>query len=126
HVYRVPSTGGQAESLTQSSGVALNFHPRFSPDGSRIAFVSDRTGPNALWVMNADGSNPEPVFVDPVTRITEPSWLADGKAVVAVRNFPTYSMHRRLARIWKFSLDGSAEELVGTPSGTQAYWPSAS
>ena len=39
HVYRVPAAGGEATSLTQGSGVAVNFHPRFSPDGSTIAFI---------------------------------------------------------------------------------------
>jgi Tol biopolymer transport system component len=126
HVYRVPATGGEAENLTRSSGVALNFHPRYSPDGNNIAFVSDRGGQDNLWVMNADGTAPHPVFLDPVTRITEPSWTADGSAIIAVRNFPTYSMHRRSARIWRFDLGGRAEELVGAPSGTQAYWPAAS
>src|SRR6266566_8846651 len=41
-IYRVRAEGGQAECLTQSSGVAINTHPRFSPDGKEIAFVSDR------------------------------------------------------------------------------------
>lgn len=35
-----------------------NAAPAWSPDGSQIAFVSDRNGPYELWVMNADGSNP--------------------------------------------------------------------
>ena len=33
HIYRMPASGGRAECLTQASGVALNSHPRFSPDG---------------------------------------------------------------------------------------------
>src|SRR5262245_58807556 len=44
HIYRMAATGGPAESLTQNSGVALNFEPRISPDGRHIAFVSDREG----------------------------------------------------------------------------------
>ena len=42
HIYRMPVTGGNAECLTQKSGVALNAHPRFSPDGKYIAFITDR------------------------------------------------------------------------------------
>ena len=34
HVYRVSSSGGDAESLTQGSGVALNYQPRVSPETS--------------------------------------------------------------------------------------------
>lgn len=129
HIYRMPATGGNAECLTQSSGVALNFHPRFSPDGRRIAFVSDRAGQNSLWTMDANGGRPQPVFLDPVSRITSPTWMPDGHTIIAVREFPTYSMHRRSARIWRFPLDRAAEqpeELVGEPSGTQSYWPTVS
>jgi imidazolonepropionase-like amidohydrolase/Tol biopolymer transport system component len=129
HVYRVSITGGDAECLTQDSGVALNFQPRYSPDGRRIAFVSDRAGQESLWVMNADGSSPMPVFNDPMTKIMQPSWYADGTAIAAVREFPTYSMHRRSARIWRFPLDRASEaprQLVGQFSGSQAYWPSLS
>ena len=129
HVYRVPAGGGDAENLTEDSGIALNFHPRYSPDGSRIAFISDRAGQNSLWMMNADGSSPEPVFLDPLTRLSCPVWMPDGEAIVAVREFPTYSLHRRSARIWRFPLKNRSldpEALIGQPSGTQAYWPSVS
>ena len=52
--YRV---GGAAEPLIVSS---LNeFNPQFSPDGSRIAFSSDRSGEAMeIWVAQADGSKP--------------------------------------------------------------------
>jgi hypothetical protein len=40
HIYRISAAGGLAQCLTQGSGVALNMHPRFSPDGREIAFVS--------------------------------------------------------------------------------------
>src|SRR2546423_9954232 len=40
HIYRMPSSGGEAQPLTQNSGVALNFQPRISPDGKTIACIS--------------------------------------------------------------------------------------
>jgi hypothetical protein len=40
--------------------------PVWSPDGSRIAFLTDRTGRWEIWVMGADGSNPQPMFGDAV------------------------------------------------------------
>ena len=55
HIYRMPSSGGKAECLTQDTGVALNMNPRFSPDGKTIAFVSDGKGQNNVWLMDADG-----------------------------------------------------------------------
>ena len=85
HIYKMPAAGGEATSLTQNSGVALNFHPRISPDGKLIAFISDRRGQNNLWVMNADGSNPRAVFTDPGVRAAEPAWSADGNFIVVRR-----------------------------------------
>jgi Tol biopolymer transport system component len=86
HVYRMPATGGEATSLTQNSGVALNYHPRISPDGKLIAFISDRRGQNNLWVMNADGTNPRAVFTDPSARAAEPAWSADGQFIIVRRS----------------------------------------
>jgi hypothetical protein len=39
-----------------------NAAPTWSPDGSQIAFMTDRTGQWEIWIMNADGSNPRPMF----------------------------------------------------------------
>ena len=82
HIYRMPVGGGEATSITQDSGLALNIHPVFSPDGLEIAFISDRNGQNNLWIMGADGSNPRPVFTDINVRAMEPVWLPGGDYLV--------------------------------------------
>jgi TolB protein len=38
-----------------------NAAPTWSPDGSQIAFLTDRTGQWEIWIMNADGSNQHPL-----------------------------------------------------------------
>ncbi|HEX8844608.1 MAG TPA: DPP IV N-terminal domain-containing protein [Pyrinomonadaceae bacterium] len=50
----VSATGGDYKFLTNTP--ATEMQPSWSPDGSRIAFTSDRDGHNEIYVMNADGS----------------------------------------------------------------------
>ncbi|MEO7963681.1 MAG: hypothetical protein ABIT38_07200, partial [Gemmatimonadaceae bacterium] len=84
-VYRMPAAGGTAECLTQDSGIASNFHPRISPDGKSIVFVSDRRGQYNLWVMDIDGKNPHPVSIDPASRFEFPQWSGDSQYIIAVK-----------------------------------------
>jgi hypothetical protein len=39
-----------------------NVAPTWSPDGSQLAFLTDRTGRWEMWVIAADGSNQRPMF----------------------------------------------------------------
>lgn len=113
HVYRVRSTGGDAESLTQNSGIALNYHPRYSPDGKEIAFVSDRRGQDNLWVMNADGSNPHPLLLDDNSRAAEPAWMPNGQSVLFTRKMKTPSgFYRTTDEIWRIPRAGGTPTLV--------------
>jgi hypothetical protein len=43
-----------------------NVAPVWSPDGSAIAFLTDRNGRWEIWVMNADGSNQRPMFSEEI------------------------------------------------------------
>ena len=77
-VYR---TVGTLEPTTRTiiSGEGGAAGPQFSPDGKRIAFMSNRTGPWQIWVSDADGSNPRQVsFTDSAGT---PRWSPDGRNI---------------------------------------------
>src|SRR5581483_6263614 len=122
HIYRVAARGGQAECLTSGSGVALNYHPRFSPDGREIAFISDRSGQANVWLMGADGSAPHPVFLDAEHRYATPVWSRDGQLIWATRfaATPGQGWHRRNASIWQLPLRGMPQPLLAS-TGAQYY-----
>jgi tricorn protease len=54
-VFTVPIEKGPTRNLTRSSN-AHEKHATWSPDGKSIAFVSDRTGEEQLWLVAQDGS----------------------------------------------------------------------
>ena len=128
HVYRVPIGGGEATAITQNSGPALNFHPAISPDGKRIAFVSDRNGQLNVWTMAADGTDPKLVFGDLDTRFLQPAWAPDGKSIVAVRLFrtPGRSWHRQNRTLYRLPLDGGKPEPIIEERLTQPDAPAFS
>ncbi len=127
HVYRLPATGGGAENLTASSGVAVNYHPRYSPDGRFIAFVSDRNAQTNLWIMEADGSDPRPVFEDEMVRVVEPVWTPDGEYIVVRRQKLASLGQPGESGIWMYHRDGGQGiELVDSDDQPRAAWPSVS
>jgi len=117
----------------------MNYHPRISPDGREIAFVSDRGGQDNLWVMAADGSSPRPIFADMAARVAEPAWSPDGKQILVTRRekSPT-GFYRTHDVLWMFprtggkgfevvrlgSSGGAAPARSGVWSGLdRAQWP---
>lgn len=79
-IYVVKSNGTGATRLTHSP-YSSSDQPAWSPDGSKIAFRSQRDGNEEIYVMNADGSN--------VVRLTnsaaadmQPAWSPDGTRIV--------------------------------------------
>jgi Tol biopolymer transport system component/DNA-binding winged helix-turn-helix (wHTH) protein len=66
--------------LTRAAG-CRNTTPVFSPDGTRIAFVSCRAGGNTnIWVMDPDGQNPRQLTDDPAG-VSDPSWFPEGERI---------------------------------------------
>lgn len=58
--------------------------PAFSSDGQRIAFISNRTGHNEVWIANADGSGAHQLTKLGVPFTHSPAWSADGKSIAFI------------------------------------------
>jgi Tol biopolymer transport system component len=59
HVYEMPWGGGDARPLTR--GRSWNHLPRYSPDGTRIMFTSDRRGREGIWLLHRGNDSLEAV-----------------------------------------------------------------
>lgn len=95
-IFKVPAGGGNPENLTAAaswvgasgSGEPTDMHPSFSPDGSQIAFSSERNVPrdggiHSLWKMNANGSDQQLVVA--TQRVDSTDWMTALPAGYAVR-----------------------------------------
>src|SRR5690606_19656228 len=97
----LPASGGDARPLT--SGMAFDSQPRFSPDGRRIAFVSDRSGGENVWVIGADGSDPKRLSDNrEMAPYASPTWAPDGADVSASRT----RWARRSCEVWAYRAKG--------------------
>jgi len=92
---------------------AQNFHARPSPDGSRIAFDSDREGVRGVYVADADGHNVRRVSGEGFAAI--PSWSPDGRTLAFVRAEPD---RPRVWNLWTTDLEtGDTRRLTSYPYG---------
>ena len=55
--------------------------PQFSPDGTRVAFASDRSGREEIWICDSDGRNQSPLTAFNGPRTGSPRWSPDGRQI---------------------------------------------
>src|SRR5215203_3496459 len=80
-IFSAPVEKGGTRNLTHSSGAHDKF-PRWSPDGSRIAYISDRTGEEEVWVEAQDGlSEAQQLTTSGGAQRYAPEWSGDGKRI---------------------------------------------
>jgi Tol biopolymer transport system component len=106
--------------ITQiTSGPNLDWHPSWSPDGSRLAFerdFNDGSGNGAIDIVNRDGSGLRPVLVSSGTCcFSDPSWSPDGTMIAFSRDADTTASscpggslcHFAQNEVWVMNADGT-------------------
>lgn len=82
-VFSVPLEHGVTLDLTHTPG-AHEREVSWSPDGERVAYISDESGEEEAWVRNADGTSPVMLTSGVIGRLYAPLWSPDGKHLVFV------------------------------------------
>ena len=102
-IYLMPIEGGEATLL--SGGTPYETQPRFSPDGKKISFTSDREGCDNIWVMDADGKNRHSVTKEKDHQTNNAVWTPDGQYLVARKH---YRNTRSLGagEMWMYHISG--------------------
>jgi dipeptidyl aminopeptidase/acylaminoacyl peptidase len=131
------SVGGAAPQVVAGGGPVSIGQPRFSPDGSRLAYVSDANGFWNVWVANADGSEARVVLQEEHDHASPTwgpgqrsfAWSPDGNELAVCRNEDGFGRLivvgleggkvRELSKGWHHSLDWGPGGIVCVRSGAK-------
>ena len=104
-IYSMPIAGGTPVRLAE--GLAWEVQPRFSPDGTRIAFTSDRGGGDNIWLMDADGSDKRQLTNEDFRLLNQPTWSPDGQFIAAKKHFTT-GRSLGTGEVWLYHVSGGS------------------
>lgn len=106
-IYTIPMAGGKATLVTK--GLAFDTHPRYSPDGKKLLFTSDRSGSENVWYIDMEKKDTVQLTKDRDQNFPGATWTPDGNYVIAARG-------RLDVKLWMMHKDaGSGTQLVETP-----------
>lgn len=107
-LFTIPFGGGKATNVTK--GLAFDTHPRFSPDGKKLLFISDRTGSDNVWYIDFEKKDTIQVTKDRDQNFTSADWTPDGKYIV-------YSKGRMNVQLWMVHHNGGGGvQLIDQPA----------
>jgi len=115
-IYVMPIGGGEARAI--ATGHAWDRQPRYSPDGSELAFTSDRGGGDNIWIMGRDGSSPRAISSEKFRLLNQPEWTPDGAFVVARKHF-TGTRSLGAGEMWLYHRSGVSDGVQMTKARTK-------
>lgn len=114
-LYLMPITGADGQNGSHpeklTDGVSWDMQPRFSPDGSEIAFCSDRGGKSQksgwnIWVLNLKSRESRQITNETFRLLNGPAWSPNGKYIVARKHF-TSRRSMGAGEIWMYPSAGA-------------------
>jgi TolB protein len=120
HLWIADANGENARQLT--SGFGINSSPSFSPDGQRIAYVSNRAGNPQIYVIAAAGGTPKRLTFQGNYNQT-PEWSPRGDLIVFTARderaaFDIFTVEVETGKITRLTQDsGNNEEPTWSPNG---------
>ena len=117
-LYTMPFEGGKATAITK--GLAYDVHPRYSPDGKKLLFISDRSGADNVWYIDMEKKDTMQVTSDQNQYFPDACWTPDGDYIIfskGRRNMKLYMVHRR---------GGGGIQLLDGPASLKAIDPAPS
>lgn len=98
-IFTMNSKGLNRKQLTESGD---NYDPSWSPDGQKIAFVSNRTGSAEIWTMNRNGSGQRRLTDTKATRAGNPTWSADSQRILFSSNYKQKYASLNPTELWVY------------------------
>lgn len=106
-IFTMPFLGGKPTQFTK--GMAFDSQPKFSPDGTKLLFISDRSGGENIWWFSLDKNDSSQVTKGPTDHYQSAEWTPDGNYIVG-------SKGTRNLKLWLFHKDGGAGiQLISKP-----------
>ena len=117
-IYIMSFSGGKARAVT--TGLPYDVHPRFSPDGKSIVFISDSSGADNIWTMELATNERKQITKDKNQNYFSADWSTDGEYIVGAKG-------RRNIKLHMYHKDGGGGiQLIEKPEGLKTTDPTFS
>ena len=90
-LYTMPAAGGTATRITK--GLAFDTHPRYSPDGKRLLFTSDRSGSENLWYIDFEKQDTVQLTKERNQDFPSATWTPDSEYIIYAKGRRIVQLH---------------------------------
>ena len=114
-IYSIPISGGKAKRITK--GMAFDSHPKYSPNGESIVYVSDKSGGNNVWIRDLNSNDSIQITKEKDNQTAFADWSKDGDYLIV-------SKGRRNLKLHMYHKDGgNGVKLIDKPSSLKIVQP---